>query len=68
MLFADERSIVVRGVRGHSSFPRTSRLHETSKEFWVNAALNEDSAGTQQISPWEREKDAISKSHNYHWV
>ncbi len=47
MLFADERSIVVRGVRGHSSFPPTSRLHETSKEFWVNAALNEDSAGTQ---------------------
>ncbi len=47
MLFADERSIVVGGVRGHSSFPPTSRLHEASKEFWVNAALNKDSAGTQ---------------------
>lgn len=47
MLFADERSIVVGGVRGHASFPQASSLHETSEEFWVNAPLNEDSAGTE---------------------
>lgn len=62
MLFADERSIVVGGVSGCSGFPPASRLHETSEEFWVNAPLNKDSAGTQtDLSLREKEEKDANK-------